>query len=558
MTQAKKIYKIQLKGGDTVRHIFDFIAEHKGAHICFVLDRNFLLVTESSFLKKLKLCLETSETKALFVTTKSYFQKLLSSQGFKVSEKETPPYRQEPLKTMRDFSDRVKATKNEEKLDFETHKINFTPKIGSTSTKPQFSTKPIQNLARERSLRGVYFFILIFLIGLLGLVFFLISPRAEIVIKPRISTIETNQNIIVALPGAEVSEQDNQLPMINGVLVETSITDEVTFPSTDKTYDLTNSRGKITLFNETEIPKFLVASRLKDRSGVVLKMQEAVTIPPRKNGKPGEAVVEVVAEGYDEEEKPIGDRGNLEAGTKLFFPALRKESQELYYGKVNKGPLVGGSTLTHYFIGAQDFDLAKPLLEQSFLVQGTENLKEELKSRSRREKKKYILLEQQDLLFSELTDYQYPADLVGHEVSTFSVEGTLKVAGIVFDQDQVVKFLTQKIKEKQDHRKKIIKIDKNSVGYRVLDSTFLDEQRFVKLSVSMIGVETLDFEAKNEFALSWQQKIKNEILGKNVDQARGILINHPEIESIVEFKLSPFWIQNVPRLLDQIKMKIDF
>ena len=36
--------------------------------------------------------------------------------------------------------------------------------------------------------------------------------------------------------------------------------------------------------------------------------------------------------------------------TELIFPALRSESRELYYARANKGPLVGGSTLIHYFI----------------------------------------------------------------------------------------------------------------------------------------------------------------------------------------------------------------
>jgi len=287
-------------------------------------------------------------------------------------------------------------------------------------------------------------------------------------------------------------------------------------------------------------------------------MQNEVTIPPKADGVAGKISVGVVADEYDENEKPIGQRGNLEAGTDLFLPGLRQESRELYYAKANQGPLVGGSTLTTYFVTEEDGELAKPLLTGSLRIQAVDALKTELARRSDREAKDYVLIEQASVLESELLNFEYDVAQTGQELQAFEVKGLLTLRGLVFDQDQVIQVMAEKLKASQDDRKKMVNIDEGSVEYRILETENYLEDGWIKLSVTLTGVETLDFDADNQFAREWQQGIKKEIIGRSVESTRGLLLNHPEIEEIVKLEISPFWLQQLPSLLDQIDLDITY
>jgi hypothetical protein len=285
-------------------------------------------------------------------------------------------------------------------------------------------------------------------------------------------------------------------------------------------------------------------------------MQNEVTIPPKVGEEPGQIAVRVVADEFDASETPIGQRGNLPAGTDLFFPGLRAETREFYYAKANLGPLVGGSTLINYFVQEEDSTLAEPLLASSLRIQAVDSLKTELESRSARENKDYVLIEQASVLRGAMTDFTYDPLQTGQPQQTFEVGGSLVLSGLVFDQDDIIEIMSDKLKKSQDDRKKIVNIDTSSVEYRILDTEMYEEDNWVKLSVTITGVETLDFEADNEFARDWQQSIKREIIGLSVDSARGILLNHPEIEEIVKFEIRPFWLQQLPVIVDQIDLDI--
>lgn len=553
MSSKNKLIKIRLKAGDKPGEVLDWLKETKAKEVCLLLERDFVVVTESSFIARLQGVLKKLRTEVWFVTQKAYFQDVLSQHKLRVQGYEPEQFADTPVQTLGELRGMVAAQKNV----FAKKSIEFKPKL-QTATKPQFSMRKIENLKHEKSLRGIYFFVFLLLILGLGWLYFWVSPQAEIIIKPRINTTEVTQNIVVGLPGASWDETDENLPKIKGIKVQTEKIETQTFASTGRKYELTNASGQVTLFNETSEPKYLLPSRLKTEDGVIFRMQSEATIPARKEGKSGRVAVRVVADEYDESEKPVGQRGNIDAGTELFFPGLRQESRELYHAKANLGPLVGGSTLTRYFVTPEDNELAKPLLTESLRIQAVDSLKTELERRSNREAKDYVLIEQASVLQSELTNFEYDPLQTGQELQAFAVEGALKIEGLVFDQDQVITVMAKKLKQSQDDRKKMVNIDAGSVEYRILETEGYEERGWVKLSVTLTGVETLDFEADNEFAVTWQQGIKKEIIGLSLDSARGLLLNHPEIEEIVKLEIRPFWLHQLPVIVDQIKLDIAY
>ncbi len=556
MSKNKNIYKITLTNGLTPKEILIIFRILKAKEIYFIIARDFSLITEISFLKKLSEESSLYNTSIKFITQKPYFQQILKQQNLEILDlipKNIPNLKSEKI---HDIIGKIQAQKNKTKSSkFSSKQINT--KIKSQKDSPSFSVKKIENLKDEKSIRSFFFFL--FLILIIGLVFLFlwISPSTTITIKPQISVIPITQNILIKLKDSIENKENLNLPSVNGILVETEITNEETFPSTEKSYELTNAKGKVTLFNETNKKKFFIPSRLSTPDGIIFRTQKNIIIPPKKNNIPGKIVVDIIADPFDSEKKPIGARGNIQPGLKLFFPALRKESQELYYAKVNKGPLVGGSTLTHYFVSENDFELAKPILHESFRIKGIDNLQKELKNRSNRENKKYILLDNPKLLESQLINYEINPNLIGKEQQTFTAKGTVRVSGLVFDQDAIIKVLYEKIKQSQDHRKKLIKVDETSIEYRVLQSDKFKDERWIKLSVSLMGIETLDLKAKSDFAIKWQNNLKKEIAGKSQNEANSILINHPEIKEVLNIKTKPFWVKKIPSILNQINFKIN-
>ena len=555
MGETQKNIKIRLKASNTIDDILIFLETQNFEKLVFLCPHNYPLLAEISIIKKLKSCIEERSLDVVFVTMQKWIRDLLHTKGLVVEAKCPEVFLDLKTQRLEDFSFKGKAQKNKKKEDLESifHKTK-----DENSLPMEFSTHKIssEEEGREKSLRSFFFFGFLLVILLLGALLFWISPRATVTIKPKISIIPVTQNIIVKLVDGEVPAHEQHLPMVQGVYMETEVKGSETFPSTERTYDITNARGMITLFNETSQAKYLVPSRLSTDDGIIFRFQKAVTIPPRNGDKPGIIQVEVVADEYDGDGRPVGGRGNIAPGQDLFFPALRADLRELYYGRTNLGALVGGSTLTHYFVNESDFEAAQGLLEEIFRTRAVEKLRKEIEGRSKREDRAYTLLDRPEVTFTEILDVFFPYSKVGQESQTFDASVALKLSGLVFDQSQIIHLLEDKAREIQDHRKKLIYMDKNSIQYNVLTADSLGDENWVKLSVSILGVETLDFEAATDFAQQWQKKVKKDIVGEVEPEVVRILSNYPEIEDVIDVEISPFWSEQVPFVLERIRLQV--
>ena len=555
MEESKKNIKIRLKPSNTVDEILVFLKTCDFEKVIFLCPHNYPLLAEVTSIKKIKSCINEYKKEVVFVTMQKWIRDLLHSKGVTVEAKCSEDFLELKAVSLGDLGGKVKAKKNKQSDILDTD--IFKKKKDKESLPMEFSTHKISPEKEERkSMRSFFFFGFLIIIILLGGLLFWISPRASIIIKPKIAITPVTQNIIVRLVDGEIPLAEQHLPSVQGVYIETEVKGTETFPSTERTYDITNSRGMITLFNETSKAKYLVPSRLSNDDGVIFRFKKNITIPPRDADSPGILQVEVVADEYDAEGRPVGERGNISPGEDLFFPALRSDLRELYYGRTNLGALVGGSTLTHYFISEADFEAAEKLLEEIFRTRAVEKLRKEIDGRSKREKKRYVLLDRPEVSFTELKDIFFPYGKVGHESQTFDASVALKLSGLVFDQSEIIKLVEAKAREIQDHRKKLIYMDDNSVQYNVLNTDPLGERKWVKLSVSALGVETLDFGASSEFAQQWQRKIKKDIVGETEGEVKRILSNYPEIDEVLEVKISPFWSEKVPFIFDRIKLQV--
>lgn len=553
---------IQLREGDKVGDILKLFQENEAKTFYFEIPRSFPMASDVSFLKRMQKSAEENEKKIIFICGRSFLHALFKSQK---------------IKYLATWGDAGEAVNTAEKKHLSDSKGNFQAESNDEKAKnlekekepevkvevveepnaPLFSTKRIENTTAERSLRGHVFFGFLLLLGLLGILFYWISPSATIYVKPKVSLLPFTQNVVVTVSGREASENDQNLPQINAVYVDTVLEGEENFSSGRVEYEVTNATGKITLYNNSSQPKFLVPSRLQSPNGSIFRFKDEVTIPGADGTIPGELVVEIEADPFMEEnpQKPIGKFGNIEAGTDLIFPSLSGDLQEVYYGKANKGPLVGGSTLARYFVQEEDFARAQETFQSVFRNRGIEELEQEILKRSEREGRRYVIIDDPRLLKSEIININVPEELLGQEVQTFSLTGEVRVYGIVFDQSEIMKHLEQRLEKNQDKRKELMKLDDSSIKYRVLDAESLDEEGWVKLSISIAGIEFLNASGESDESEKWRQDLIEQIKGLGIPRARAILLNDPEIEFVDRIKISPFWIRVMPTLRDQIEFR---
>lgn len=542
------LQKIRIEENAVLADILRLFTTSKAKHVVLIFPTSFSLLSEAKFLKSLKEEAQKAEKTFSIISGKKFFRDILKKSDIetfaRVPQKWTEG-EEIPLQELLNPSE-IKETENQEKNEEE-------PEEEKLPSFPSFVTSKVTK-DKIPSRAKIFFGILLLAIFIVILLLWR-QPRATITIKPKVDILPILQNFLVTLPEAEIDQADEQLPMVPSIFVETTIKDIEIVPTFGREYEVTNAKGKITLYNETEKPKFLVPSRLQDPNGIIVRFKKNVTIPPKTNNKAGEIVVEVEADSFDEKENPIGIRGNLDAGTELIFPALRDELQELYYAKVNKGPLVGGSTLTKYIVKEEDRELAEQKVLEDFRDRGIQELTDEIARRSSRENKNYILLENQDLLFTELVNFTFPEELIGQEHQTIEVPAEVKVSGIVFDQDSINKVIHSQSKKLLADREKIVKIDDTSIEYGILDNENFEEKKSLKLSVKIIGIEQVNINSKDEKVALWRKILKQKISGKTVEEAISILSNTPEIENIQSISLRPFWTEKIPKKIENIHFK---
>lgn len=540
--------KIQVEEQNTPTNILECFSASDAKHLVFLFPKTSSFVSEMSFLKSLKETAQKHEKTFTIISGKKFFRDVFKKTDIETFSKVPQKWNETETVILNHvlFPEKIKKEPLEEPTSEEIPGKN-------TSVFPNFQLSQITK-DRIPSRAKIFFGILIGLFGFLFLYFWK-QPSAVITIQPKVELFPILQNFLVVLPEAEIDQADDQLPVVPSIFVETTVKDIETIPTFGREYEVTNSKGLVTLYNETDKPKFLVPSRLQDPSGIIVRFKKNITIPPKTNNKAGEVVVEVEADSFDEKGNPIGIRGNIDAGTEFIFPALRDELKELYYAKANKGPLVGGSTLTKYIVKEEDREIAQQKILENFRDRGIQELTREIERRSNREDKNYILLNNSDLLFTELISFEFPEDLIGQESQTIDIPAEVKVSGIVFDQDSINTVIQNQSKKLLADREKIVQIDESSIEYDILDNEQFEEKRFLKLSVKILGIQQVNIHSQNETVALWRKILKQKISGKNIKEAISLLANTPEIESIVDISVSPFWTENIPEKSKNIRFK---
>ena len=197
---------------------------------------------------------------------------------------------------------------------------------------------------------------------LLGIVIYVSTGSAQIIIKPRINPLRLDIRVGVSDSYQDVDAETKKIP---GQLFSVDKNIEESFPATGERDVAQKARGKITVYNEYgTTPQVLVATtRFESENGLIFHTLTTITIPGTtvKNGKitPGTIKVDIIAD-------KAGDAYNISAG-KFTIPAFQEKGDSDRYQKfygTSKETMRGGIIGKAKVITEQDYISAKKKMEE--------------------------------------------------------------------------------------------------------------------------------------------------------------------------------------------------
>lgn len=350
---------------------------------------------------------------------------------------------------------------------------------------------------------------LVITLVLLGVIVFMSSKRAEIVIVAKPTPVDVNTDINI---GSIAGGDD-----VEGVVTSTVVTLSKTFQVTGNREEPAIATGVVTLQNNSALPQGLVATtRLLSESGVLFRLKGAVNVPA--NGK-------VSAEVYAD--KP-GKDGNL-APTKFTIPGLNEARQKEVYA-VSETAMTGGMK-TVGSLGADDFESAKRSFADALQKQGQEALVNRFS-----EKGAVFALEGYDVTSTAV---------VGATVSNFDLRGSGTVVAIFYDKTEMTNLAKTLLSKRAIDNSESIKTGEKEPTVTI--SEYNKEKRNATVHLFYDGVATINPQSK--------QIDRSMFFGKNKDEVRRYLLTLDHVHS-VDVIFHPAWMRTVPHISDHVQVTV--
>jgi len=391
---------------------------------------------------------------------------------------------------------------------------------------------------------------------ILILIVYIAIPGATVKLTPKSNTISTTANITLADAARNQSYLDTHPQnVIASFPVETTVKRTITYQTTGNKFQGKNATGNITIYNTSNREWPLIEqTRFQNDDGLVFRIQQGVTVPAASLSSPGSLEVFVVADELDANGLIIGERGNIEDPTRFFLPGLSETNQQKLYAESTEA-FTGGETITYKMVSAEDLEAAKAKMEA------------ELKSSAEEELKKAVLQMNQErnveltLLGGELAiEIGEPSifvdeSLEGQMIESFEVSGEVYAQGIAYNYNELENILRAKLKLSKSPEKRIVKIDSDSLSYRIIPIEEGEDQSRQKITVTIKGIEQYEISPDKENGIRLIDNIKSHITGKSIEEAENYIQQLPAINK-VEITSWPAWSPNIPSVPDNIKIEV--
>lgn len=341
---------------------------------------------------------------------------------------------------------------------------------------------------------------------LLGIIVFMSSKRATIVIESKASPVDVSGTVTIG-------KKDSAA--LVGSVTSTIATARSSFAPTAVQMVTGTAVGQVTLHNETSAPQALIVkTRLLTPEGILFRLNQPVTVPAKGT---------VVADVYADQAGPAGDIGPA----KFTIPGLSLDKQAVIYA-TSESAMKGGVSRVG-IVSRGDMDSAEKKIREQLQENGKQSLQ-----RSHSELTGAFLVDQ------VIVTSTVP---VGGEASEFVVSATGRVVGVFTSQNDV-----RKVSEAL--------LEKRAAG----DSTTIVPGK----EAPVVTIETFDVTKGEATATVFgngtamlnpnsKQLEKSMFFGKSRDEVRRYLVNLDHVRG-VDIKFSPAWMLSVPYIADHVEV----
>lgn len=550
---------------DEITNLFDAVKRVRGTHIALVIPKRAAVLQSIVNLKILKKKIDDVGKKILIVTADLQGLNLAKKVGiasveklFEKSREPTPMLKRKLLQTERPM--RMAG----EKISLSRVIRPDTPKHFSlllNRLKERFKKKqksPKTRLVFIAPNKQALFTLILVSILLLLAIAYIALPGATIEITPKSSVLNPAFNVTFLdykKNRGALEEHTGQNIVIPSFPVDPPpLTKKIIWHATGKIFKGENARGVLTIVNLSPSPWDLaVRTRFQTNEGIVFRILKAIRIPPARGQSPGMLDVPVVADEFDIYNQVLGNRGNI-GPSKFFLPGLKNEENRKKLYAESKSGMTGGLTRTILSITQADLDAAKEEIKREIIKGAAQDLKKYLEQENLIQKTNLSLLTDRNVIKVSEPHIETPEDRIGEPGDQFEVTATYTVNGFAFDRQKLIEALKERIVNRVDPDKKIIKIQEDDISYRFLDEDAAAGR--VRLTTTMRAIQMYDLDPEKENGHRFIKKITDHILGLRLKEAEEYLQQQTNEVSRVKITTWPIWAPTIPTITDNVKFVI--
>ena len=397
--------------------------------------------------------------------------------------------------------------------------------------------------------------LLVVSIILFFMVIFVAIPSSTIRVWPRVDLVNFTANVMLVSSGSvlELHEGQHTLPLLP---IKISVERSLTFDQVSKNFTGENAEVLMTVINESdELYSLRAGTRLVNQAGMIFRTLAPIDIPPAKGLEPGTVNVDSRADPEDLYGEIVGERGNVPAGLRWEFPGLSIEERKIVYAR-NVENAEGGITRYGSLVQEKDLKMAQLQIKQELLRAAKFRIEEEVESLRARSGEYYVVFagSQYEVLTSlSFSGITIPTQLVGETVSSIPIEGELTYMMLAYNKDALLHFLQKGLGKHVERGYTLVaeSVDRDRVAVYVIE--YDDDLEWVKITADLTGKQRSILSPFTVEGRIFQQRLRDMVQGKSVEEARRVIQNFPEVER-VKISIWPPWQKLMPQIPNHIEV----
>jgi hypothetical protein len=215
----------------------------------------------------------------------------------------------------------------------------------------------------------------------------------------------------------------------------------------------------------------------------------------------------------------------------------------------------GGVTRYQRIVQEEDIESAKKQIEDNLTLMAREDLSTHIEEMNRLNHTNLVLLDDSRYLKTELQELRISDDLEGSLREKFEIFAQIEAKGIAYDFDQLFAILKKELKTRThpDMQIRDESIRPESISFEPVSEDEVLGQ--IKITATIKGIQEYVIDSSLQAGLRFSNKVKERIVGLTVEEAESYVGNLPEVDE-VEIKLWPIWVSKIPRIADNIEVKL--